>query len=134
MLTTLKARYAHAAFGLRYLLANLGELRARAVIREYDISQKAVDVVEAILAERPRIVGIGVYIWNVSVATQVVAMMKRVAPEVIVVLGGPEVSHETDQQGRSSRRRIMWIAGEWGFGSLRNCAGSCLGVKRVREE
>jgi hypothetical protein len=26
LLTTLNARYAHASFGLRYLLANLGEL------------------------------------------------------------------------------------------------------------
>ena len=28
VLTTLNAKYSHAAFGLRYLLANLGPLRA----------------------------------------------------------------------------------------------------------
>jgi hypothetical protein len=28
VLTTLNAKYIHAAFGLRYLLANLGELQA----------------------------------------------------------------------------------------------------------
>ena len=31
VLTTLNAKYAHAAFGLRYLLANLGPLRGRAM-------------------------------------------------------------------------------------------------------
>jgi radical SAM superfamily enzyme YgiQ (UPF0313 family) len=98
VLTTFNARYAHAAFGLRYLFANLGELRSRAVILEFDISQKPVDVVERILADRPRVVGIGVYIWNAAVAGEVVGMLKRVAPEVIVVLGGPEVSHETQEQ------------------------------------
>jgi radical SAM superfamily enzyme YgiQ (UPF0313 family) len=98
VLTTLNARYAHAAFGLRYLFANLGEMQSRAVIREFDVSQKAVDVVERILAEGPRIVGIGVYIWNAALAGQVVGMIKRVAPEVIMVLGGPEVSHETEEQ------------------------------------
>ncbi|MGN6704150.1 MAG: DUF4080 domain-containing protein, partial [Burkholderiaceae bacterium] len=42
--------------------------------------------------------GFGVYIWNVEETTKIVAMLKRVAPEVVVVLGGPEVSHETQAQ------------------------------------
>ena len=54
VLTTLNAKYAHAAFGLRYLMANLGELRDRAAILEFDISQRPVDVLEAILAQDPR--------------------------------------------------------------------------------
>ena len=99
VLTTLNARYAHAAFGLRYLLANLPPaLRERATIVEFDVGQRPVDVLEVILAQRPRIVGVGVYIWNVEQATRLVADLKRVRPDIIVVLGGPEVSHETDAQ------------------------------------
>ena len=55
-------------------------------------------MVERLLASKPRIVGFGVYIWNVEETARVVAMLKRVAPEVVVVLGGPEVSHETNGQ------------------------------------
>ncbi|MGD0767749.1 MAG: DUF4080 domain-containing protein [Tepidisphaeraceae bacterium] len=98
LLTTLNAKYAHAAFGLRYLLANLGPLRERAAILEFEINQKPTDLVEAILAENPRIVGMGIYIWNVTPATQVVAELKRLRPDVVIILGGPEVSHEVDQQ------------------------------------
>ena len=98
VLTTLNARYAHAAFGLRYLLANLEELRERAGILEFEITQRPVDVLEKILAVSPRIVGVGVYIWNVAPATEVVAMLKRVRPDIVVVVGGPEVSHETGEQ------------------------------------
>jgi radical SAM superfamily enzyme YgiQ (UPF0313 family) len=98
VLTTLNAKYAHAAFGLRYLMANMGELQSRTRILEFDINQRPTDVVEAILAQEPRIVGIGIYIWNAVPAAQVVGELKRVRPEVIVVLGGPEVSYETDQQ------------------------------------
>jgi radical SAM superfamily enzyme YgiQ (UPF0313 family) len=98
VLTTLNARYAHAAFGLRYLMANLGALQDRAALLEFDINQRPVDVLEMILAQDPRIVGIGVYIWNAVPAAQLVAELKRVRPDVIVVLGGPEVSHETDRQ------------------------------------
>jgi hypothetical protein len=79
-------------------LANLGSLRERASILEFEINQKPTDLVEAILAENPRIVGMGIYIWNVTPATQVVAELKRLRPDVVVVLGGPEVSHEVDEQ------------------------------------
>ncbi|UCE60703.1 MAG: cobalamin B12-binding domain-containing protein, partial [Phycisphaerales bacterium] len=98
VLTTLNAKYAHSAFGLRYLMANLGSLRKRATIMEFEVSGRPQDVLEAILKQEPRIVGIGVYIWNVRAATQLVGLLKCVAPDVVVVLGGPEVSHETDAQ------------------------------------
>jgi radical SAM superfamily enzyme YgiQ (UPF0313 family) len=98
LLATLNARYIHAAFGLRYLLANLGELGARAEIAEFDINQRPLEIVEAILAREPRVVGVGVYIWNVAPTTEVVALLKRLRPDVRVVLGGPEVSYEMEQQ------------------------------------
>lgn len=98
VLATLNARYAHAALGLRYLRANLGALRPRSVIREFVIGQKTEDIVEQLLADAPRVIGLGVYIWNVEESTRLVAMLKAVAPDVTVVLGGPEVSYETDGQ------------------------------------
>ena len=97
VLATLNAKYPHCAFGLRYLLANMGELRDETVLLEFTINQPTLDILDTILAQRPRIVGLGVYIWNVDETTRLVADLKRVAPEVIVVLGGPEVSYETDQ-------------------------------------
>jgi radical SAM superfamily enzyme YgiQ (UPF0313 family) len=98
ILTTLNARYAHAALGLRYLRANLGELHERSAIIEFVIGQKTEEIVEKLLAAQPKLIGIGVYIWNVEESTRVVAQLKLLAPEVQIVVGGPEVSHETDQQ------------------------------------
>jgi radical SAM superfamily enzyme YgiQ (UPF0313 family) len=98
VLATLNAKYIHAAFGLRYLLANLGELRSRAVLREFDIHQRPVEIAEKLLAENPKIIGLGVYIWNVTPMTEVVSALKRIRPEVIIILGGPEVSYEVERQ------------------------------------
>jgi len=98
LLSTLNARYFHSSFGLRYLFANLGKLQADAALREFIITQRPLDIAEALLAEQPRIVGFGVYIWNVVETTQVVALLKRVRPELIIVLGGPEVSYEWQGQ------------------------------------
>src|SRR5881397_2629087 len=97
LLTTLNARFAHASFGLRYLLANLGDLQNSAEIVEFDINQRPIDMVDEILSRDPKIVGIGVYIWNAQQSEQLVAMLKRVRPDLTIILGGPEVSYETDQ-------------------------------------
>jgi len=102
LLSTLNARYAHASLGLRYLFANMGELQADTVLQEFVIGAKAADIVEKILAHRRTgerlIVGFGVYIWNVEELSKIVTLLKSVAPDVVVVLGGPEVSYETAQQ------------------------------------
>ena len=98
LLVTLNARYSHASLGLRYLLANMGELEPQTKLLEYIINLRPQDVAEKLLAEKPSIIGFGVYIWNVEDTQQVVAILKQVAPEIVIVLGGPEVSHETDSQ------------------------------------
>jgi hypothetical protein len=86
----------HCAFALRYLFANLGELQAQAQIREFTIQQRPVDIVEQLLAQSPQIIGFSVYIWNVSETGRVIELLKQVAPQVMVVVGGPEVSFADD--------------------------------------
>jgi radical SAM superfamily enzyme YgiQ (UPF0313 family) len=98
VLTTFNAKYIHAAFGLRYLLANLGALRPRACVAEFDINRRPIEIVEALLAREPKIIGFGVYIWNVGATTEVVATLKRLRPDITVICGGPEVSYEIEEQ------------------------------------
>lgn len=98
ILATLNARYFHTSFGLRYLYANMQELQQFCEIKEFIIQTRAIDIVEQILASKPDIVGFGVYIWNIVETTDVVSLLKVIAPEIKIVLGGPEVSYETEQQ------------------------------------
>lgn len=98
VLATLNARYLHASLGLRYLAANMGELEQDTEIKEFILQNRPEEIVEALLAAQPRIIGFGVYIWNVTEITRVVALLKCVAPQITVVLGGPEVSYECDEQ------------------------------------
>lgn len=97
-LSTINARYVHASLGLRYLRANMGALRAETRITEFVLGDRPADIAERLLADAPCIIGFGVYIWNVEETTRVVAILKRVAPEIVIVVGGPEVSYETDGQ------------------------------------
>ena len=98
VLSTLNAKFIHASLGLRYLYANLGALREQAEIAEFTLDQRATDIAEKLLARSPRILGLGVYIWNVEETYRLVAVLKRLAPELVIVLGGPEVSYEPEGQ------------------------------------
>ena len=98
VLATLNARWIHASFGLRYLWANLGAFKESAQILEFTNTDRPLDVAEAIAACEPDVVGIGVYVWNAEQSLQLVQMLKRVLPQAKIVIGGPEVSHETAQQ------------------------------------
>ena len=98
LLLGINAKFIHASFGLRYLQANLGALKSDCVLLECDINQRAIDIVEKALETKPCLIGIGVYIWNAPLVRSVVHLLKKVSPQTIVVLGGPEVSFEIEQQ------------------------------------
>jgi len=124
-LTTLNARYIHASLGLRYLFANMGHLQPSTTLLEFTIDNRPIDIAETLLhraAElkqsqmntaaqtssppapaatsdrRPNIIGFGVYIWNIQETTEVIALIKSISPETVIVIGGPEVSYETTEQ------------------------------------
>ncbi|WP_022940456.1 B12-binding domain-containing radical SAM protein [Psychromonas hadalis] len=98
VLATLNSKFIHASLGLRYLYANLKELQACCEVKEFVIQTRPIDIVEKILASKPDIVGFGVYIWNIVETTNVVNLLKVIAPDIKVVLGGPEVSYESESQ------------------------------------
>ena len=120
ILSTLNARYSHSSFGLRYLLANLRELKSSAQILEFTISQNARDIADQILKQNPKIVGFGIYIWNTDETLQVIQTIKKVSPEILVVLGGPEVSYESETQ-RICEAADFVIKGEADFSFYEFC-------------
>ena len=110
ILCTLNAKYIHASLGLRYLMANMAryggqDLRACTLLREFTLASSPQSIAEALLAELPdlpddaiQILGLGVYIWNVTACTELVRLLKQERPRLKIVLGGPEVSYEWEAQ------------------------------------
>ncbi len=126
VLATLNARYSHASFGLRYLLANLGELAEEAEILEFTMNDQTAEILSAVLAAQPEIVGFGVYIWNVDQTERIIRDLRRIAPQITVVLGGPEVSYETESQ-TITRYADFVICGEADLEFPRLCRAIFLG-------
>jgi radical SAM superfamily enzyme YgiQ (UPF0313 family) len=132
LLSTLNAKYIHASLGLRYLHANLGALRERAEIVEFTLDQRPADVAERLLARQPRIIGFGVYIWNARETHELVALLKRIAPELVIVLGGPEVSHE--HAGQPIVQLADYVIAGQGDLAFRELCGQLLAGARPAEK
>jgi len=94
ILTTLNSRYTHSSIGLRYLYANLKELQQDSKILEFSINDAIQTIAEKLLFEEPQIIGIGVYIWNVTYVSELIHIIKKISPKTTIILGGPEVTHE----------------------------------------
>ncbi|MEY3887270.1 MAG: Ribosomal protein methylthiotransferase RimO, partial [Pseudomonadota bacterium] len=110
VLSTLNAKYIHASLGLRYLMANMARhgganLADQTALLEFTLAKPLPDMVSQLLdtlgaarVGQVQIIGFGVYIWNVVQTTELIRLLKAQRPDLKIVLGGPEVSHETDQQ------------------------------------
>lgn len=74
------------------------ELQPRTELLELTTQHSTRDVAETILKKSPKILGLGVYIWNARQSYDLVSLLKRLHPELTIVLGGPEVSYESESQ------------------------------------
>ncbi len=98
VLSTLNAKYSHAAMGLRYLFANMGDLQEQTQIHEFTINDDIPRIAEEICQLKPDILGLGIYIWNIQESTQLVRLLKQVLPLCTIILGGPEVSYDSEDE------------------------------------
>lgn len=51
-------------------------------------------IVEEILAREPDLVGFSCYLWNIDRTLWIASQLKRLKPEIVIVLGGPEITND----------------------------------------
>ncbi|WP_051331209.1 B12-binding domain-containing radical SAM protein [Aneurinibacillus terranovensis] len=93
--TTLNAKYIHTSLALRYLKAYC-QSDFEVNIAEYTIKDPVMNVVADLFQRRPDVIGFSCYIWNIEETIEIITMLKKVMPEVAIVLGGPEVSYDVE--------------------------------------
>jgi anaerobic magnesium-protoporphyrin IX monomethyl ester cyclase len=95
VLATLNAKYIHASLALRYLKAFSQPEFPNIEIVEFTIKDVPLQMVSELYQRQPDVVAFSVYIWNVEETIPVIQTLKKVLPNVRIVLGGPEVSYDT---------------------------------------
>jgi radical SAM superfamily enzyme YgiQ (UPF0313 family) len=95
LIAAINARHSHASLGARCLLANMGDLRPQTDLAEFTIQQPAADIADDIAARSPRILALGVYIWNAARIAELIPLLRHQSPQTKIILGGPEITENT---------------------------------------
>ena len=80
----------------------MGDLTSTTRLLEYSINSRSIDVAESLLSYDAKIIGFSLYIWNITETIRLLSIIKTVSPETVVVVGGPEISHEVENNKISS--------------------------------
>ncbi|MFV9511139.1 B12-binding domain-containing radical SAM protein [Tepidibacillus sp. LV47] len=94
VLSTLNAKYIHSSLALRYLKAYSQKEFPNIEICEYSINEPLMTILTDLYERKPDVIGFSCYIWNIEETIQLIQMLKKVRPDLTIVLGGPEVSYD----------------------------------------
>ena len=95
LLTTLNSKFIHTNLAIRYLKSYTKDL-VDADIREYTINNDLDYILKDIYKNDYDVILFSTYIWNVLDIVKLCENIKKVKPNTIIGLGGPEVTYDSE--------------------------------------
>ena len=96
LLAAMNAKYIHSNLAVYSLKAYAKEFSKHIVIGEYTINNRADYILEQIYKQKPDVLCMSCYIWNISYVEEIIREFHKICPEIPIWLGGPEVSYEAE--------------------------------------
>ena len=96
-LFALNGSWAHSALGIRCLSAALREAGFAPACVEGTINDRSLTLLETLYRQRASLYAFSCYIWNIEPMLALAEQLKALLPESRIVLGGPEVSFDTER-------------------------------------
>ncbi|TAL30632.1 MAG: DUF4080 domain-containing protein [Spirochaetes bacterium] len=120
LLLGINARFTHSALALYSLRRYCDGLDYEIFVKECSINMQPGVLLNEIASRNPAIIGISVYIWNAHYIREILPQLARLFPRAKIVLGGPEVSYNSEEwlDEFPEVTHIIQGAGEAGFRRL----------------
>ena len=97
LLTAINSKYIHTGLGLRYV-GEYAKIQGHQVqLLEETINTQILDVLEKIMALDVDLYGFSVHIWNKPFVMRLIAMLHKLRPAAVIVVGGPEVAFAAER-------------------------------------
>lgn len=113
LLLALNSKYIHTNLAVRYLKEYALEHGISDVdFVEYTINHHLPFVIDQMYRLRPQVLVLSCYIWNVEMILDFAAEYKLIAPETLIVAGGPEVSYNCREVLEQNPAIDMVLSGE----------------------
>ena len=95
LLTTLNAKYIHLNLAIRSISAFCRNLSPE--ICEYTINDNVDNIIASLHSKKADVIAFSCYIWNIEKVLYISQCLKKVNPNLIIILGGHEVSHDSKE-------------------------------------
>lgn len=120
LLVGINSKFIHSNLAIHCLYSYAKQFHDDVEIKEYTINMPVSEIIKGIYMETPDFIGFSAYIWNIDYVLQVVRDIKLLLPNVIIYLGGPEVSYRCEEVLNNYREidGIMIGEGEETFADL----------------
>ncbi|MCP1122992.1 B12-binding domain-containing radical SAM protein [Bacillus sp. 3103sda1] len=93
VISTLNAKYIHTNLAIRYIKA-YAQPEFDLEMAEYTINDPVMNIVTDLHRRKPDVIGFSCYIWNIEETIEVIQMLKKINPNLIIFIGGPEVTYD----------------------------------------
>ena len=97
LLTAINSKYIHTGLGLRYVSEYAKAQGHEVELLEETINSQILDVLEKVMLAKAEVYGFSVHIWNKTFVMRLIAMLRKLKPEAIIVVGGPEVAFDAER-------------------------------------
>ena len=94
LLAAIHSKFIHSGLALWYLKAACDSVDCEVEVAEYTVNDLSESVFESIYSRKPDCIGFSCYVWNIAYILRLASDIKKALPNVIIILGGPEVSFD----------------------------------------
>lgn len=97
LLTAINSKYIHTGLGLRYVGEYAKTQGHDVTLLEETINTPILAVLEKIMQADAQVYGFSVHIWNKLFVFRLIKMLRKLRPDAIIVIGGPEVAFDAER-------------------------------------
>lgn len=92
LLIAINAKYIHTGLSVLSLAAAAKKAGYETEVMQFTINQQDALLIREIYLQKPDLLGISCYIWNIAAVRRLLPALRTLLPECVIALGGPEVS------------------------------------------
>lgn len=112
LITTLNSKYIHSSLAIRYLKSFCNNNDENIDMKEFTINMHLDDILIDIYEGGYDLVAFSCYIWNYKEILKLTKDLKKVNPDIKILLGGPEVSYKPKNEIKNKSFIDFIIYGE----------------------
>lgn len=94
-LIAVNAKYIHSNLAVRYLKNYCHSKNIFTDILEFSINDNMDKILKSIYLSKSNVLAFSCYIWNIEMISKMTKSLKKIRPDFIIILGGPEVSYDS---------------------------------------